>query len=225
MKDLLYKIDRDRFRKKLLKYTCQAFNSLPEINNPAILDIGCSTGVPALELAKLSDGTITGIDVDEKSIDIFKEKIKKRKLNDRVKAVRMSMLDMDFPKEAFDIVWFEGTIFVIGFEKGLLEWKKFLNKSGFIVIHDEFKDHDKKLSLIYKNGFDLLDCFMISSDVWGNEYYKPFENHIKKLFVRYKNDSEANKMLAKEQNEIDTFKKNPENNNSIFYITQHTYPD
>lgn len=78
----------------------------------------------------------------------------------------------------------------------------------------------KKLSLIYKSGFDLLDCFMISSDVWWNEYYKPFENHIKKLLVRCKKDSEATKMLAKEQNEIDTFKRNPEDYSSIFYILQ-----
>ena len=70
MKNLQYKIDRDRFRKKLLKYTRRAYQLLPEITSPVILDVGCGTGVAALELAQLSNGTVTGIDIDEQSIHI-----------------------------------------------------------------------------------------------------------------------------------------------------------
>lgn len=220
MKNLLYKIDRDRFRKKLLKYTGQAFGLLPEVSNPDILDIGCSTGVPALELARLSKGNITGIDVDGQSIDIFNEKIDKQKLNSRIKAVKLSMFDIDFPDETFDIIWAEGSIFAIGFKKGLVEWRKLLRKNGLLVIHDEFKDHDKKIAMIFENGYNMIDCFMISSDAWWEEYYKPLEKHIKKLFNKYKNDTEAQSILRKEQNEIDTFKSKPENCSSIFYILQ-----
>ena len=130
------------------------------------------------------------------------------------------MFSIDFPDEAFDIIWSEGSIYVIGFEKGLVEWQRFLKKNGFLVIHDEFKDHDKKISMIFKSGYNMIDCFMISSDIWWEEYYKPFEKHIKKLTNKYKNDPEAQSILRKEQNEIDTFKRNPQDCSSIFYILQ-----
>ena len=220
MKNLLNKIDRDRFRKKLLKYTRQAYKTLPGLNSPVILDIGCGTGVAALELAQLSNGTITGIDIDEQSIHIFNEKIKKQKLSDRIKAVKLSLFDINFPDESFDIIWSEGTIFVIGFEKGLEEWKRFLKKNGFLIIHDEFKDHEKKISMIFGSGYTMIDCFMISSDIWWEEYFKPFEKHIKKLTNKFKNDPEVQNALRKEQNEIDTFKRNPQDCSSIFYILQ-----
>ncbi|MBN2150586.1 MAG: class I SAM-dependent methyltransferase, partial [Candidatus Lokiarchaeota archaeon] len=41
-----------------------AFHSLPRMVKPSILDAGCGTGVCTLELARLTDGIVTGIDVD-----------------------------------------------------------------------------------------------------------------------------------------------------------------
>jgi len=51
---------------------------LPKYLNPHILDVGCGSGIPAMELAKLSSGHITGIDIDQPSLDRFK---KSRKLD------------------------------------------------------------------------------------------------------------------------------------------------
>ena len=37
-------------------------------------------------------------------------------------------IDLDFREEFFDIIWAEGSIFIIGFENGLKVWKKFIKK-------------------------------------------------------------------------------------------------
>ena len=40
------------------RYTRKAFRLLPKLAKPRILDIGCGTGIPALELARLREGEI-----------------------------------------------------------------------------------------------------------------------------------------------------------------------
>ncbi|MDD1764348.1 MAG: class I SAM-dependent methyltransferase [Methanobacteriaceae archaeon] len=66
---------KDHFRRKLLNYTRKAFFKLPDIENPKILDLGCGTGVPTLELARISKGQITALDNDQESLDQLNQKI------------------------------------------------------------------------------------------------------------------------------------------------------
>ena len=111
-----FQLGKDKIRKRLLKYTRKAFRMLPQMDRPRILDIGCGSGIPTLELARLSHGEVMGIDIDQPALDEFNRKIKKAGLTDQIKAVNCSMFDIDFPDESFDIVWSEGSIYAIGFE-------------------------------------------------------------------------------------------------------------
>jgi hypothetical protein len=40
------------------------------------------------------------------------------------------MDDLPFKEEELDLIWSEGAIYNIGFEKGLREWRKYLKKMG-----------------------------------------------------------------------------------------------
>ena len=70
-----FKIDRDVLRQRLLKYTRKAFFLLPDLDRPRILDIGCGSGVPTIELARLTDGEIIGLDIDASLLDKLDQKI------------------------------------------------------------------------------------------------------------------------------------------------------
>ncbi|GAG39125.1 unnamed protein product, partial [marine sediment metagenome] len=131
----LYRIEKDRIRENLNKYTKKAFKLLPKCKNPHILDIGCGTGVSTIKLATISDGHVNGIDIDVTSLNLLQRKIKETGLNNRVSVIRDSILTMDFPEESFDIIWAEGSIFVIGFENSIKKWRRFLKPNGFLVIH------------------------------------------------------------------------------------------
>ena len=74
--DERFQMEKDRIRKRFLKYTGRAFRILPQINKPRILDIGCGSGVPTLELARLSHGEVMAIDIDQPALDKFARKIK-----------------------------------------------------------------------------------------------------------------------------------------------------
>lgn len=168
-----YETGKDYLRENLSKYTRKAFQMLPQLDRPRILDIGCGRGVPTLELARLSSGQVIGLDIDEISLNECARKIKQEGLSKRVKTARCSMQDMDFPCETFDIIWAEGSIGTVGLERGLREWRRFLKPNRFLVVHDDSVDLDKKLKTIPASGYRLLRHFRLSSDIWQREYYGP----------------------------------------------------
>ena len=71
-----YRTEKDQLRESLLKYSRKAYRLIPKIDNPKILDVGCGTGVPTIELAKVSNGHVTAIDIDESLLDILRIRIK-----------------------------------------------------------------------------------------------------------------------------------------------------
>jgi len=215
-----FQMRKDKIRKRLLKYTRKAFRMLPQIDRPRILDIGCGAGIPTLELARLSQGEIIAIDIDQPALDKFTNKIKEAGLTDQVQAVNCSILDMDFPDESFDIIWSEGSIYVIGFETGLREWKRFLKPSGFMIVHDEQGNVKEKLEQISNCGYELLGYFMLSEDIWWTEYFAPLEKRIDEIRAKHAGDPKTLVALDNDQREIDMFKKNPSRYKSVFFIMQ-----
>jgi ubiquinone/menaquinone biosynthesis C-methylase UbiE len=194
---------------------------LPELDNPRILDIGCGSGVPTMELARLSNGEIIGLDIDQSALDTLAEKILQAGLSDRVKTIRRSVLDMDFEKESFDIIWSEGCIHVIGFEKGLREWRRLLKPNGYMVVHDGQENINEKLKLISRCGYELLGHFLLNEDVWRAEYFAPMEKLIAETLAEYADDPKVLEAVHSSRREIDMFKKNPELNSSAFFIMQN----
>ncbi len=222
IQDLRSEIDLDRFRKRLLKYTREAFLLLPELDRPRILDVGCGSGVPTLELAKLSEGEVVGIDIDQALLDELNSKITGEGFSNRVETRNCSMFEMDFPDESFDVIWAEGSISVIGFERGLMEWRRLLKPGRFLVVHAETESMADKLGKIPGFGYKLLDQLLLPEDAHWTEYYRPLEIRIEELRAKHKNNSGVLKMLRKHQDEIDMVKTNPRKYSSAFYIMQKT---
>jgi len=218
--DLLGEINKDRFRERLNKYTKRAFQMLPKLEQPRILDIGCGSGVPTIELAKLSGGEIIGIDINQSLLDKLNRKIEEEGFSDRVQTMKCSLSEIDLPDESFDIIWAEGSIWIIGFEKGLKEWRRLLKPYGFLVVHDEIKTVSNELKKIPRYGYKLMNHFSLPEDAHWTEYYRPLEIRIKELYMKYRNNSEALKTLRKHQKEIDMVKRNPKEHSSAFYIMQ-----
>jgi ubiquinone/menaquinone biosynthesis C-methylase UbiE len=217
-----FQVKKDLIRKRLLKYTRKAFRMLPKLGEPRILDVGCGSGIPTMELAGLSNGQIIGLDVNQPSLDRLTRKIEKAGLSDRVKVMKYSMVDMDFPDESFDIIWAEGSIHVVTFKRGLQEWKRFLKSNGFIVVHDERGDITEKLEQISICGYELLGHFILNEDIWWTEYFAPLEKLICEIRTEHPDNPKVLEILHNDQREIEMFKKNPKLNSSVFLIMKKT---
>ncbi|MFX1285946.1 MAG: class I SAM-dependent methyltransferase [Promethearchaeota archaeon] len=218
-KDVSHDINLDNIRENFNKYTRKAFLMLPELESPRILDIGCGSGVPTIELAKLSNGKIIGIDKDQSLLDKLKKKIEGEGLTRQVKTKKCSLFEIDFPDASFDIIWAEGVAFV-DFKKRLKMWKRLIKKNKFLVLHDDNKNISKKLKIIPNLGYRLVGHFSLPEDSWWTEYYLPLEKKLIKLRSKYSNDPQALKIIEKNQKEVDLVKKNPKEVGSTFYIMQ-----
>jgi len=209
---------RDRVRKRLLKYTRKAFRMLPQMDRPRILDIGCGSGVSTLELARLSRGNVIGIDIDQPALNKFARRIKEAGLTDRIQVINCSMFDMDFPDESFDVVWAEGSIYAIGFERGLREWKRLLKTGGAMVVHDEQGNVREKLEQISNCGYELLGYFTLSKETWWTEYFAPLEKLVNETRTKYPYDQSVLEEIQQAEVELDMYKKYPKRNSSVCFV-------
>jgi len=211
---------RDKLRVNLLEFTRAAFKMLPTMDNPSILDVGCGSGIQTIELAKICNGHITAIDIDIPALVSLRKRVKDLGLSHRISVKQASMHDLNRVEETYDVIWAEGSIGIIGFIKGLREWKRLIKPNGFLVVHDGITNVKDRLKKVPSCGYKLINHFMLPKDAWWEEYFKPLEIRINKLYKKYKNDPEALKILDKHQKEIDMVKANPKISLSAFYLFQ-----
>ena len=207
---------KDNLRKRLLRYTRRAFRLLPHITSPRILDVGCGSGVPTIELARLSHGKIIAIDTDQDQLKRLLITAKRARLLEYINISNCSMLNMEFEQDSFDIIWAEGSIAVIGFERGIKEWRRFLKPGGFLVVHDDMGNLSEKSQKISQCGYELLQYFTLNNHIWWDEYYAPLDKKLKEIRQKHPDDQEVNVILDNDQREIDGF--SPEWYRSVFFV-------
>jgi SAM-dependent methyltransferase len=224
-----------------LSYTRKAFQMLPQLDSPRILDVGCGLGGPTLELARLSGGQVVGLDVDQSSLDGLSERIKEEGLSDQVQVVRGSMFDLDFPDESFDVIWAEGSMHIVGFEKALGEWRRFIRPRGFLVAHEGawlrpdppqeimtcpqlafpgMRTVSEYVDQIPGHGYDLIGHFALPEDFWWLHYFGPVEGRIQELRAKYAPDRAIQEALDQEQRIVDLYKKHARWYGSAFLVMQ-----
>jgi SAM-dependent methyltransferase len=205
---------------------------------PAILDIGCGPGLQTLELARLSQGTITALDIHQPFLDKLERAAARLGLSGHIRTLNKSMFEMDFPPESFDVVWCEGAIFLLGFEKGLATFQTFLKTGGHMAVTeavwlkpdppDEVKELwrvypalttvGENLKTISRAGLRPLADFVLPARSWLDEYYDPMERGIAQLREKYAGNDEALGTFRALQNEIDVFRKFPDFYGYAFFI-------
>ncbi|HPS58623.1 MAG TPA: class I SAM-dependent methyltransferase [Spirochaetota bacterium] len=201
---------RDELRKNLNVYTLRAFSLIRDIDNPAILDVGCGTGVPSLALVERCNGTIFAVDSDIDSVNRFREKVRILGLEERIRVAHGSVFDHSLINRKFDIVLAEGLLNVVGFEAGLAELRHYARSGGFIIIHDELKDDPGKRLIFNEQNLVLLGSFTLDENIWWNEYFACLEKRIHAL--------EDKSQFKKDLEEIEACRRDPESCRSVYYI-------
>ena len=108
--------------------------NLPE--KPRILDIGCGPGMQTVTLAKLSNGKIDAVDNHQPFLEQLKKKAEEEGVSKKITAVNGDMTTLNYDDGSFDLIWCEGAIFIIGFERGFREWKRLLTGKGYLVVSE-----------------------------------------------------------------------------------------
>ncbi|HXG68618.1 MAG TPA: class I SAM-dependent methyltransferase [Blastocatellia bacterium] len=222
--------------------TRKAFSMLADLPpQPKILDIGCGPGKQTLDLAALTDGEIIAVDNHQPYLDALEEQARQQGLSDRIRVMNTDMFALKFPEASFDVIWAEGSIYIIGFARGLKEWKALLRKSGYLAASEltwlkpdppdearkyleeaypAMQDVEGNLQIIKDSGYKTVDYFALPESAWWDDYYAPLEGRLKILQEKYKGDEEALAVLEMERAEIDLYRKYSDFYGYVFYIMQ-----
>jgi ubiquinone/menaquinone biosynthesis C-methylase UbiE len=209
---------KDNCREGLIKYSRKAFESLPALEKPAILDLGCGTGIVALELAELTNGKITAVDTDEEALNWFESKVKKLNLENRISIIHGSVFNVKIPANGFDIIIAEGLLNIVGFETGIKSFSNWLKKGGYFIIHDEFKDRDTKLKLIKKYKYELISTFDLDENVWWTNYCSILEQILNAEQEAADRKDDFVITFAPEISEMAMYRRDPSQFKSTYFI-------
>jgi SAM-dependent methyltransferase len=171
-------------------------------------------------LAQWSGGTVTGIDIDEAALQRLAQRAKQAGVMNQVTIIARSMTNMDFPEASFDVIWAEGAIAVIGFKRGLTQWKPLLKPGGYMVIHDDGHNIPRKQEQVVTHGYTLIDSFFLDEQVWWDEYYSPLAQRMDQFQAEAQQDPALAAKLASSQREINGFHHHPERYRSVFFVLQ-----
>lgn len=207
--------------------------------NSRIADLGCGTGGQTMVLAQNTTGQITGVDMIPEFIDVFNKNTKELHLENRVTGIVGSVEELPFEQEELDLIWSEGVIDGIGFEKGLTYWNQFLKKDGYVAVTcpswftderpsevDKFWTDagsgldtvEQNLSALKKAGYQFVAAFILPETCWTEQYFIPREEAEKVLLQKYAGDKTVAAYIEGDQYEVELYNKYKQQYGYVFYI-------
>lgn len=220
--------------------TVKALSFIDNLTNESrIADIGCGTGGQTMVLAQHAPGQITGIDLFPTFIDRFNVNAGKLNLQDRVKGIIGSMDNLPFQHKELDLIWSEGAIYNIGFERGLNEWRKFLKAGGYVAVSEaswftserpaeinefwmnaypEIDTIPNKVAQMQKAGYTPVATFILPENCWTEHFYAPQVMAQEVFLKKYAGNRTAEELIAYQRQETQLYNKYKEYYGYAFYI-------
>jgi SAM-dependent methyltransferase len=220
--------------------TRQALGLLPPLGpDKKILDIGCGAGVQTLELARSCQAKITATDLHAPFLEILARNAAEQGLGDRIRTQVADMGDLPFADGSFDVVWAEGSSFIVGFARAVELWRRLLKPGGWLVLSEftwfaddpppelrEFCLPDPaedgsipgRRRSIAEAGYELVSDFPLPREGWVDAYHGPLRRSLVEFERRYAGDPAAAAVSAHCRHEFDLFERYPEHFGYMFFI-------
>ncbi|HRZ96395.1 MAG TPA: class I SAM-dependent methyltransferase [Paludibacter sp.] len=220
--------------------TLKALSFIDNLNKESVIaDLGCGTGGQTMVLAQHCAGTITGLDLFADFIEIFNRNASTLELENKVKGIVGSMDNLPFENESLDLIWSEGAIYNVGFERGVTEWRKYLKKGGYIAVteaswftderpaeindfwneaYPEIDTIPVKMAQLQKAGYIPVAAFCLPEYCWTDVFYKP-QGEAQRFFrEKYPDNPTAKELLDNLNHEEKMYQQYKEYYGYVFYI-------
>jgi len=220
--------------------TAAVLQSLQDyLRSPNVLDVGCGPGAQTLVLARLSGGVVTAVDRHQPFLDELMVRARAAGLANKVRPICASMEALPFEPGSFDLIWSEGAIYIVGFEAGLRAWRRFLRKTGFLVVSEAtwlttkrpeearlfwadaypaMTSLEENRRLIQAAGYEAVAEFILPKRSWFADYYDPLEKRIEELSACYASEAATLRWLEIQRAEIDICRRYADSFGYVFYV-------
>jgi Methylase involved in ubiquinone/menaquinone biosynthesis len=206
-----------------------------------IADLGCGTGGQTMTLARHSEGNVIGLDLFPDFINIFNHNAEQLGVQNRVKGIVGSMDNLPFREGELDLIWSEGAIYNIGFERGLNEWRKYLKTGGYIAVSEsswftekrpaeienywmahypEIDTIPNKLTQIQKAGYVPIATFILPENCWTEHYFAPKVRAGKTFLDKYAGNKSAEEFISLQSYEEEIYRKYKQFYGYVFFIAK-----
>lgn len=206
-----------------------------------IADIGCGTGGQTMTLGKHVQGKITALDLFPDFIDILNRNAEQAGLQDRVKGIVGSMDNLPFQNEELDLIWSEGAIYNIGFERGLNEWRKYLKTGGYLAVSecswltderpaeinafwmDSYPEIDtipNQVAKIHKAGYLPVATFMFPETCWTDHFFASKSVAEERFLEKYAGNKTAEELVRSQRCEEELYRKYKDFYGYTFFVAK-----
>lgn len=206
---------------------------------PRILDIGCGPGRQSCVLATVSGGHVTALDNHPPFLANLACLVRQGAFEEQVTSLEGDMFSLDFPDHSFDLLWSEGAIYILGFERGLREWQRLLEPGGALAVtevswlvdappaeawdfwqreYPQIQTVQHNLEIIARCGYQLLGHFTLPQSAWWDQYYTPLQARVEMLRLKYAADAQALSLLDATQEEINIYRQYAHTYGYEFYV-------
>jgi demethylmenaquinone methyltransferase/2-methoxy-6-polyprenyl-1,4-benzoquinol methylase len=122
-----------------------------------ILDVATGTGDFAIEATKIEGSSVVGIDISEGMLEVGLQKIRKKKLTDKIELLKADSENLPFDNNKFDAV-------IVGFgvrnfenlKKGLTEINRVLKPGGVFYVLEFSKPDSSPFKQLYQFYFTRI---------------------------------------------------------------------
>jgi SAM-dependent methyltransferase len=227
--------------------TLKALSFIPAFDGGTkVADLACGTGGQTITLAQNIAGNIVGVDQIPSFIDILGDKAKKLNMGDRVSGIVGDITNLPFGKEEFDLIWSEGVIDSIGFEKGLTYWNGFLKKGGYVAVtcpswltveHSTevqkfWTDAGSGLDTIgdnidamQKSGYSFVAAFTLPEECWTDNYFIPRGVAEKTFMERHPGNKTVEEYMESSKREVELYSKYKQHYGYVFILVKRYNPN
>lgn len=117
--------------------TRAVLNRLPPLpENPMVADVGCGTGAAAFVLAEDLKAPVRAFDVSPAMLEELSQRAAARGLGDLVRPEVADMAALPVAPGSLDLLWAEGSVFILGLEAAFRLWKPLMKPGGLLVLSD-----------------------------------------------------------------------------------------
>jgi serine/threonine-protein kinase HipA len=181
------------------------------------------------------------VDIHQPYLDRLADDAHHAGLSDRIQTLHASIESLRFPAETFDLLWAEGSAYILGLSRSLRIWRRLLlpgAPAAFTELTWLTGDPPPEAARFWRTaypemetiaanrrraaleGFQVFDTFTLPESDWWDQFYTPLLTRIESLRPEALRDPDLAAVVAATEQEISLFSRFSAAFGYVFYLAR-----